>query len=372
MSSAITPIIMPKWGLEMREGTVSDWLVDVGTRITVGMPIMDVDTDKLSNSVEAPDPGLLRRRIAQAGETYLVRALLGVMAESDVSDAEIDAFVDAFEVPVAGADDEDAGPAYDYAEVDGIRVRYARRGPDEGVPLVLLHGFGGDLGNWLFNIDALAESFPVITLDLPGHGQSQAKLPAKSVAGLSDFVAKLLDQIGVAKVHIGGHSMGGAIATQFALTHPKRTASLTLICSAGLGKEINTGYTDGFIAATNKRELKAVVEQLFANPELVTRSLVDDLLKYKRMDGVPEVLEALGHSLFSNGLQTETPGLKLDAKSPPVLVIWGAKDQVSPAQHASNAPAGSTVAVIDGAGHMVMLEKANEVNALIKKHVGSH
>ena len=53
MSSAITPIIMPKWGLEMREGTIADWLVDVGTQIIVGMPIMDVETDKLSNSVEA-------------------------------------------------------------------------------------------------------------------------------------------------------------------------------------------------------------------------------------------------------------------------------------------------------------------------------
>jgi pyruvate/2-oxoglutarate dehydrogenase complex dihydrolipoamide acyltransferase (E2) component len=137
---------MPKWGLEMREGTVSDWLVDVGTRIHVGMPILDVETDKLSNSVEAPDAGLLRRRIAQTGETLPVRGLLGVMAESEVDDAEIDAFVAAFEVPVTGADDEDSGPSYDYAQVDGVRVRYARRGPEEGVPLVLLHGFGGDLG----------------------------------------------------------------------------------------------------------------------------------------------------------------------------------------------------------------------------------
>lgn len=372
MSSAITPIIMPKWGLEMREGTVSDWLVEVGTRIHVGMPILDVETDKLSNSVEAPDAGLLRRRIAQAGETLPVRALLGVMAESEVSEADIDAFVAAFEVPAVGADDEDSGPSYDYAEVEGIRVRYARRGPEEGVPLVLLHGFGGDLGNWLFNIDALAESFPVIALDLPAHGQSQAKLPAKSIAGLADFVAQLLQQIGANKVHIGGHSMGGAIATQFALTQPQRTASLTLICSAGLGHEINTGYTDGFIAASNKRELKTVVEQLFANPELVTRSLVDDLLKYKRMDGVPEALEALGQSLFSQGKQTETPGLKLQGNAPPLLVIWGAQDQVISAQHAANAPAGSTVAVLEGAGHMVMLEKANEVNALIKKHIASH
>ena len=372
MSSAITPIIMPKWGLEMREGTIADWLVDVGTQIIVGMPIMDVETDKLSNSVEAADAGLLRRRVANAGETLPVRALLGVMADSDVSDAEIDAFIAAFEVPAASDEDEDGGPSFDYADIQGIKIRYARRGPEEGVPLVLLHGFGGDQGNWLFNIDALAEQQPVIALDLPGHGQSHAKLPGTSLKHLSDFVAAFLDQIGVDQVHIGGHSMGGAIASQFALSYPSRTRSLTLICSAGLGKEINTGYTDGFIAASSKRELKPVVEQLFANPELVTRALVDDLLKYKRIDGVPDVLAQLGKALFTDGQQVETPGLKLTGNQPPVLVIWGSQDKVIPATHAKNAPTGAHVAVLDGAGHMVMLEKANEVNALIKKHTISN
>jgi len=371
VTSAITPIIMPKWGLEMREGTIADWLVEEGTRIEVGMPIMDVETDKISNAVEAPDAGLLRRRVASAGQTLPVRALLGVLAEADVSDHDIDAFIQGFEVPAADSGDEDTGPAFDYAEIDGLRVRYARRGPEEGTPLVLIHGFGGDLGNWLFNMDALAEKVPVIALDLPGHGQSAPRLPGTSLVALSDFVAQFLDAIGVSRAHFAGHSMGAAIASQLALVQPSKVASLSLICPAGMGESINTAYTDGFVSAESRRELKPVVELLFDNPELVTRNLLEDLLKYKRIDGIPDVLRALGGALFSDNRQTQTPGLELGATGIPVLVVWGESDQVIPSSQAANAPAGATVEVLKGAGHMVMMEKANDVNALIRRHISA-
>ncbi|MDE1929342.1 MAG: acetoin dehydrogenase dihydrolipoyllysine-residue acetyltransferase subunit, partial [Burkholderiales bacterium] len=129
----ITPIVMPKWGLEMREGTIAGWLVEEGTRIAVGQPILEVETDKISNAVEAPDPGLLRRRVAQPGETLAVKALLGVLAEAAVSDAEIDAYVAAYEVPAADAGADEAA-TYTWTAVNGIRVRHARRGAGSGVP----------------------------------------------------------------------------------------------------------------------------------------------------------------------------------------------------------------------------------------------
>jgi pyruvate dehydrogenase E2 component (dihydrolipoamide acetyltransferase) len=369
----ITPLIMPKWGLEMREGTIAGWLVEEGTRIEVGMPVVDVETDKISNVVEAPDPGLLRRRVAKDGEVLPVKALLGVLAEADVSDADIDAYIAAYEVPAADADGDDAGPAYAYEEVGGIRVRYARRGPERGVPVLFLHGFGGDLGNWLFNVDAVAEAAPVIALDLPGHGESTPKLPGTSLASLAGFVAGFLDKLDVERAHVVGHSMGGAIGAQLALDHPQRVASLTLVCSAGLGDEINSGYTSGFVSAASRRELKPVVEQLFADPSLVSRQLLDDLLKYKRLDGVSELLGGLGGALFANGRQAETPGRRLAGI--PLLVVWGAEDRIIPATHAANAPAGAPagaqVEVLSGAGHMVMMEKAGEFNALVKRFVGA-
>jgi len=368
--SAITPIVMPKWGLEMREGTVQDWLVREGERIEVGTVLLDVDTDKISNSVEAPDAGLLRRIVAQSGETLPVKALLGVLAETDVSDAEIEAYVAAFEVPAVDRDDEDAGPAFDYAEVDGIRVRYARRGPESGTPVLFIHGFGGDLNNWLFNLDAVAEKHPVIALDLPAHGQSQVSLTGTTLQELAAFVGRFMETIGVPSAHLVGHSMGGGVAAQLAVDAPQKACSLALIDSAGLGDEVNADYTDGFVRAGSRRELKPVAELLFNDTALVSRQMLDDLLKYKRLDGVAEALAALGTELFGGGRQREQPGKALGGFGGPVLVVWGREDRVIPSAHAAAAPAGAVVAVLDDAGHMPQMEKANEVNALLRRHLG--
>ncbi|MDE2454979.1 MAG: acetoin dehydrogenase dihydrolipoyllysine-residue acetyltransferase subunit, partial [Burkholderiales bacterium] len=361
---AITPIVMPKWGLSMSEGTVVSWLVEEGTEITVGLPILEVETDKIANAVEAPDPGLLRRRVAQAGELLPVKALLGVMAPAQVSDADIDAYIAAYVVPAAGeGEDADAAPAYLYAEVDDFRVRYARRGDEhKGPPVLFLHGFGGDLDNWLFNLDAVAAAAPVVALDLPAHGQSTVRLPgAASLVDMAGFVLRFLDAIDVERVSVVGHSMGGAIAAQMALLAPQRVASLVLVASAGLGEEINTGYTEGFVAAASRRELKPVLEQLFADPSLVSRQMIDDMLKYKRLDGVGACLSQLGGALFVAGRQTSRPVAQV--KGVPLTVIWGRQDRVIPARHAELAPAGASVLILEDAGHMVMMEKAAEVNA---------
>jgi pyruvate dehydrogenase E2 component (dihydrolipoamide acetyltransferase) len=372
MSSAINPVVMPKWGLEMREGTVTAWLVDEGARIEVGTPIMDVETDKISNAVEAPDAGLLRRKVAQEGETLPVKALLAVLAEPDVSDAEIDAYISSYVVPAAEAGEEEEASAWQFAEVGGIRVRYARRGPDRGVPVLFLHGFGGDAGNWMFNLDAAAEHAPVIALDLPGHGQSDPRLPGATLDAMARFVARFLDALDVERVHVVGHSMGGAIATRLAVDQGARVASVVLVDSAGLGPEVNTGYTEGFVAAESRRDLKPVVEQLFADPSLVTRQLLDDLLRYKRLDGVTALLTELGGRLFREGRQLEQPGRELGGTGKPVLVVWGREDRVIPAAHAAHAPPGAKVHVLEGAGHMTMMEKAGEFNALLEEHLKGH
>ncbi|GAA4336323.1 acetoin dehydrogenase dihydrolipoyllysine-residue acetyltransferase subunit [Variovorax defluvii] len=368
--AAITPIVMPKWGLSMKEGTVNAWLVDEGADITVGMPILDVETDKIANAVEAPDAGRLRRKVAAEGDVLPVKALLGVLAPEEVSDAQIDAYVAAYETPADDEDEESTASAYQFAGVDGLRVRYARKG--SGAQTVLfIHGFGGDLDNWLFNLDALADSHTVVALDLPGHGQSSPRLPGTTLAALAGFVARFMDALGIEDAHLVGHSMGGGVAAQLALDAPRRVRSLTLIAGAGLGDEVNNGYTEGFVRAQSRRELKPVVELLFADPDLASRQMLDDLLAYKRLDGVAEALDALGASLFADGRQREQPGRRLDAKSLPLLVLWGEQDRIIPPAHAQQAPAGAKVHVLTGAGHMPQMEKAGEVNALLKAHLAA-
>ncbi len=89
----ILAITIPKWGIEMERGTISEWRVAVGESVAKGDPLVDIETDKIVNSFEATEPGMLVRIIAQEGDELKVGTLIGVMATGPVTDAEVDAFV---------------------------------------------------------------------------------------------------------------------------------------------------------------------------------------------------------------------------------------------------------------------------------------
>lgn len=87
---------MPKWGIEMTEGTITQWNVALGERVTKGAPLLDVETEKIVNSAEAAADGVLRRILAASGDVRPVGALLGVIAEVSVGDPSIDEFIAKF------------------------------------------------------------------------------------------------------------------------------------------------------------------------------------------------------------------------------------------------------------------------------------
>lgn len=369
MNDKIIPIVMPKWGLSMQEGRLTAWHVNEGDLIKPGQEIMDVETDKIANVVEAADGGLLRRCVAREDTVYPVRALLGVLAPEDVADAEIDAYVEAFEVPETDEDEEEQVPAYLFVDTPAGRLRYAERGSD-GDAVVLVHGFGGDLDNWLFNIDVISSTARTYAFDLPGHGQSDKKTEG-GVDGLVEATEAFMDAVGVENAHLVGHSMGGAICAMLALRKPERAKSLTLVDSAGLGNEINSTYIDGFISAETRRELKPVVSELFADQDLVSRQMVDDLLKYKRLDGVDEALRAIASSVFEGGRQARNLSDDIENAAFPVLIIWGENDAIIPASHAGTVPRARTE-VLPGVGHMPQMEAAGPVNDLINSFINSN
>ncbi len=364
----IVPIVMPKWGLSMKEGTLTSWLVQPGKDIKAGEPILEVETDKIAGEFQSTDSGLLRRAVGIVGTTYPVKALLGVLAPPEVPDSAIDEYVAGFVMPVAGEDDEDSGPKYEWADTSLGKVRYAKRG-ESGDAVILIHGFGGDLDNWLFNIDALAEKNTVYALDLPGHGQSTKNLPNPSLNVLTKSVSEFMKEAGITSAHVVGHSMGGAIAMQLAADDPSKVKTMSLICSAGLGPEFGT-YVSDYVAAEGRRDLKPVLEMLFADKSLVSRQLVDDVLKYKRLDGVEPALKALAEALFGGNKQHDLPVKAVANRAGDTQIIWGKEDQIIPVAHANNFP-GAKVHVLESAGHMVFMEKANDVNALLKGHFGA-
>jgi pyruvate dehydrogenase E2 component (dihydrolipoamide acetyltransferase) len=367
MSDLIIPVVMPKWGLTMKEGLLAAWHVEEGTNIAAGDEIMDVETDKIANVVEAADGGLLRRKVGEEGETYPCQAVLGILAPEEVSEAEIDEFLNNYVMPEVEEDEEDTGPAYEYAELSCGRIRYEHR-DGEGTPIVLVHGFGGDLGNWIFNIDALAGHGPVYAVDLPGHGQSVKAIESPSIDIMVKILNEFLDSVGISSAHLVGHSMGGLISGKLALAQGDKVESLCLIGSAGLGNEINGDYIDGFVNAASRRELKPKLVHLFNDPGLVSRSMIEDLMKYKRLDGVQDFIKSLSNSMFPNGKQSLKIADELSKFGKPILVIWGKSDAIISSDHANNIT-GATVNIIEGAGHNVQLEQASKVNESIIAHI---
>jgi pyruvate dehydrogenase E2 component (dihydrolipoamide acetyltransferase) len=369
MTDELTKFTMPKWGLTMTQGMVTKWLVEEGAEVEAGEEIVEIETEKIASVAESPASGVVRRHVAKEGDYVPVSGLLAVIAGPDVADDAIDGFVESFLGSFVPEEEEDEGPEFQTVDVAGRPLRYLQRG-EGGDPIVLIHGFGGELNNWLFNHETLSQDRAVYALDLPGHGGSSKDVGDGTLASLAAVVAGFADGLGLSKLHLVGHSLGGAVAVELAASRPDLCASVTLLAAAGLGAEINTGYVDGFIASDRRRALKPFLEQLFADPSLVTRQLVDDVLKYKRLDGVDGALRSVAAGMVADGKQAVSLRDRLAGLTTPVQVIWGTGDSIIPVSHADGLPDGITVHRIDGVGHMAMMEAASEVNKAIASFTG--
>jgi pyruvate dehydrogenase E2 component (dihydrolipoamide acetyltransferase) len=367
----IVAVTMPKWGLSMQVGKITGWIAAEGDDVGVGDELADIETEKIAGTLEAADAGSLRRIIARVGEDVPVSSTIALIAPADVSDEDLEAAAaEARAVIDAGVPDEAAGgPAVETAEIGGRKIAYVGTGQGGDVVL-LVHGYGGDRNSWLFLQEPLAARYRVYALDLPGHGTSSKDVGDGSVSMLAETVLGVLDAIGAEHAHLVGHSLGGAVAVATAARDPGRISSLTLIAPSGFGAEINAGYLRGFADAQTRRELKPVVGQLFADESLVTRQVVDDLLAYKRLDGVEAALHTLVDTLLDGDEQRTDSATAVAAigGAVPVAVVWGSSDRVIPAVQAESV-AGAARHLLDGAGHMPHMERPSEVQAAIEETI---
>lgn len=373
----IAALTMPQWGLTMTEGKVVAWLKPEGAVLTAGNELVEIETSKITNAMEVEQPGALRRIVAPVGATLPVGALLAVIADADVPEAEIDRFVAGFAAPEPATEavaETAAAPVLMEGAFGRLRSLEAGTGP--GVPVVLLHGLGADLGGWMFTQPALAVGRRTIALDLPGHGGSDKDVGPGDPARFITVIEDALDRLGLDRVHLVGHSMGGAIAAGLTLRRPDRVAGLTLIAPAGLGPEINDAFIRGFVQASRRKDAAAALALLVHDPALVSRSMVEDVLRYKRLDGVAGALAQIAQAWFPGGRQTFLPVAEAAASGVRMQVIWGREDRIIPSTQAEalapEALAPADRHVLEAAGHLPHMEKAGEVNRLIARFIAAY
>lgn len=194
--SSIIAVTMPKWGIEMTEGTVNGWTAAIGQSVGKGDPLLDVETEKIVNTVEAPAAGVLRRQLAQGGDVRPVGALIGVLAEAAATEADIDAFIANFraasvsfepELPAAATGAGPAGPstaaAAEAADAEQRVSPIARRLAEKlGVDLARVRGTGRNGRISKEDVEAYAASLATGggPKAAPAAGPTPAPTPAAS------------------------------------------------------------------------------------------------------------------------------------------------------------------------------------------------
>ena len=144
MAQPIFPITMPRWGIEMLRGTISEWHVEIGQTVKKGDALVSVETDKIVNAVESPVNGVLRKIIAARGETFDAGTLIAVIANPSVAEEAIQEFVSSFSAStVIDAQSSTAGATGGAATAPGGISPIARRMAERmGIDIARVKGTG--------------------------------------------------------------------------------------------------------------------------------------------------------------------------------------------------------------------------------------
>lgn len=245
-------------------------------------------------------------------------------------------------------------------------------GPDTGSPVILLHGFGGDRQTWQTIQTGLAPKKRSIAFDLPGHGEA-VNWPTIGNAGVAaKAVAQSLEALGLTRVHLVGHSMGGAVAALVALRTPEVAASLTLLAPGGFGPEINHRLLRRYAAAIDAAEMEVLLEQFFGWEFKLPKFLARTAAESRARPGAVATLEAIADEIIDGTVQKTLPRDEMAALPMPVKVIWGTQDRVLPTRQAHKLPGIVATHIFERVGHMAHLEIPKEVTRLILQNAGQH
>ncbi|MGK5671933.1 alpha/beta fold hydrolase [Micromonospora sp. URMC 106] len=262
--------------------------------------------------------------------------------------------------------------------VDGRRV--CHRVDGEGPPVVLLHGIGRTLRDFTELHERLADRFRVHSVDLPGHGGSLPMTRPCTLPALAEFVGRYLDAVGVDRpAHLVGNSLGGAIAMRLAASEPGRVATLTLVNSAGFGREVTIALRllalrplGRLLLRPRRWAARRVELSLFHDPAFATADRVAYALEVARLPYAARVMLETAHHLGTfRGISPhwrEELLAEVERLDIPTFVVWGDKDLILPATHLEAARARLPKArthLFRDCGHMPQIECVEEFHRLL-------
>jgi len=222
--------------------------------------------------------------------------------------------------------------------------------------LLFVHGAGGCALLWEKQLTGLTEKFSLMALDLPGHGFSQGKL-YPGISFYREVVRDFKESLGLPSFVLCGHSMGGAIAMDYSLQYPRDLTAIVLIGTGGrlrVASQILDRYGRG-------EKMPELAGQLYGSH--ASGKMIREAEQYV-LQAQPEVWCADFTACNNFDILSELLRINI-----PTLVLCGAEDRMTPLKYSrylAENIAGAKLEIFDGAGHMLMLEKPDEVNMAVQ------
>jgi 3-oxoadipate enol-lactonase len=240
----------------------------------------------------------------------------------------------------------------------------------KGDPVLLIHGLGLSGGAWWRTVDALAPRMRVITFDHRGIGRSEALSPAFTTEAMADDALAILDALGLDEVHVYGLSLGGMIAQQLALRHPRRVRSVVLGATQPGGRRAvpaDDEVLDFFRRRLTMRQEEAAWASVPYNygprcRELYVDRIAEDIELRLTHHFNSQVYRA---QLFAAGLHNCFG--RLDRIGVPTMVVHGAHDRVIPVENAhlmADRLPNCRLRILEESGHLYPTEQPDVDEAI--------
>ena len=273
-----------------------------------------------------------------------------------------------------------------YRTVHGYRRAFVYTG--SGPALLLIHGIGDSSDTWRELIPLLARDHTVIAPDLLGHGRSDKPRADYSVAAYANAMRDLLSLLGIARVTVVGHSLGGGVAMQFAYQYPERCERLVLVSSGGVTREVHPMLrlaslptADVALPLLALPATRIAVRAVFGLLESLATDLgrdAEDLLRvFEALPDAPAriaFLRTLRAVVDRRGQVITMLDRCYLTRGMPTLLVWGMRDAVIPYHHARLAHAampGSRLETFDQAGHFPHHSDPRRFEAVLRDFLGS-